>query len=678
MRVGTWVGMCFAGLLAAACAPQAPNPVAQRTQQFLEQPATQTTQEQAQPRTPPQRTPRAQPARTFSTVGTDAFLAPKNQRRAGSSALASVTPTGAISLNLVGASVEEAAKAVIGDALGLNYVIRDGLSGAITLQTTTPLDQSSLLEAFQTALELNGATLSEAGDLISIVPLSEATPRFIALGDERGLGRRIVVVPLQFISSQEMARLLEPIVSPSIILRVSERRNLLMVTGGKAEIDAVLEAVNLFDVDVLSGKSVALVRLQAANPKAVAEELSFIFETDEGGSLEGVLSFVPNERLGSVLVISSRARYIREAREFIQQLDATAGQSRRYSEVYLLQNRTAEDVQPVLAELLQAAEADPTANDQDLLLIDDGAPQVVGDPIRNAIIVLGTLREQEEIAQLINKLDATPTQVLLEATIAEVTLNDELEFGVRWFFETGGFRGRFSDLASGGTGPSSPGFSFLFDAAGVGLTLNALSAVTDVKVVSSPSILVLDNREAELRVGDQVPVATESAVNTQTNDAPIVNTISFRDTGIILKVRPRVSESGRVIMDIEQEVSDVVPTTTSGIDSPTISQRIIRTSIAVDSGETLALGGLIQDRQSNVKTRVPLLGDIPVIGAAFGSTDDVEQRSELLILVTPRVIRNTSEARRITEEFRDRLRAPDSLLSGGARGKRHQLQRIFN
>ena len=158
----------------------------------------------------------------------------------------------------------------------------------------------------------------------------------------------------------------------------------------------------------------------------------------------------------------------------------------------------------------------------------------------------------------------------------------------------------------------------------------------------------------------------------------IVNSISLRDTGVILKVRPRVSESGRIIMDIEQEVSEVTPTTTSGIDSPTISQRIVRTSVSVDNGETLALGGLVRDGVTNVKTRLPILGDIPVIGAAFGATDDVESRSELLILITPRVIRNADEARAVTEEFRRRLAGPDALLRGGAGGGRHQIQRIAN
>jgi len=293
------------------------------------------------------------------------------------------------------------------------------------------------------------------------------------------------------------------------------------------------------------------------------------------------------------------------------------------------------------------------------------------------VIAWATGTEHETVVALLTRLDATPPQVLLEATIAEVSLNDELDFGVRWFFERGDFSFAFSDLALGSVSSTFPGFSFLFNGGNAQIALNALSSVTDVNVVSSPSLLVLDNREAELRVGDQVPVATQSAVDSTDANAPIVNSIEFRDTGVILKIRPRVSDAGRVIMDIEQEVSDVAQTTSSGIDSPTISQRRIKTSVAVDSGQTLALGGLIQESTSLVKTKVPLLGDVPLLGEFFRSKGDDLGRSELLILITPRVIRDANEARRITGEFRERLSGPGDLLSGEGRSPRNTLKRLL-
>ena len=674
--------LCGLGLVVAlsGCADLlARDRVPERTpaREIIQQPLQQVQANPAQP-------VRQQLARGSTTTldpGSDRFLGTVTDRQSAVLSAARVEGADGTMLNLVGATIPEAAKVVLSDTLGLNYVIEANVVGKITLQSSTPLTRDALLEAFQTALELNGATLFYANGLVTVSPTTRAPPTFVSANDTRGYGRRIVVIPLQYISTREMIRLLEPIASADAVLRASDARNILMVSGSQSELDAILDAVNLFDVDVLEGKSVALVRLRAADPQSISVELAQIFESETGGSLEGVIDFIPNERLGSILVVTSRVRYLREAQDWIARLDASAGRAQRNSVIYALQNRTAEDLAPILASLLAARSSEGTAGVSNVepgtLGAAAGSARIVADDTSNAIIAWATEVEHQEIAGLIRRLDATPTQVLLEATIAEVSLNDELDFGVRWFFESGNFSFAFSDLATGAVNSSFPGFSFLFDGGSAQVALNALSSVTDVNVVSSPSLLVLDNREAELRVGDQVPVATQSAVDVSDPNAPVVNSIDFRDTGVILKIRPRVGESGRVIMDIEQEVSDVVTTTTSGIDSPTIAQRLLRTSVAVNSGQTLALGGLIQDRSSLLQTKVPLLGDVPVVGELFKSKEDDIDRSELLILITPRVIRDANEARRVTDEFRQRLRAPDELLDGGPRKPRHQLQRLL-
>jgi len=249
---------------------------------------------------------------------------------------------------------------------------------------------------------------------------------------------------------------------------------------------------------------------------------------------------------------------------------------------------------------------------------------------------------------------------MLEATIAEVTLSDELEFGMRWYFGNESNRGTFTDLAGGSVSSAFPGFSYFFSGvADVGVVLNALSSLTKVNVLSSPTLMVLDNRKATLQVGDQVPVVTETANSVTGANAPIVNSVELRDTGVILSVTPRVNDSGRVILEIQQEVSDVIATTTSGIDSPTIRQRKVATTVAVSDGDTLALGGLIQERKSTVKTRTPLLADIPIIGTAFRAKSSDAERTELVIFIRPRVTRDLGETRRITREFREQMSIAD-------------------
>ena len=240
-----------------------------------------------------------------------------------------------------------------------------------------------------------------------------------------------------------------------------------------------------------------------------------------------------------------------------------------------------------------------------------------------------------------------------------------MNFGLRWFFENGEFSGTFSDVGSGAVAANFPGLSLLFQGADARVALNALNSVTNVDVVSSPSLLVVDNQEARLQIGDEVPVATQQVRDTSDPNAPVVNTISFRDTGIILAVRPRVSSSGQVSLSIEQEVSSVANTTTSGIDSPTISQRRITTNVVVSDGQTIALGGLIEEGRNRTNSKVPGAGDLPILGALFRNRSDRIDKTELLVLITPRVIRNGQESRSVTTELRDRIRGSQGLIQNG-------------
>jgi general secretion pathway protein D len=182
--------------------------------------------------------------------------------------------------------------------------------------------------------------------------------------------------------------------------------------------------------------------------------------------------------------------------------------------------------------------------------------------------------------------------------------------------------------------------------------LDALNQITSVNIVSSPSLTVVDNKPAVLQIGDQVPITTQSATSVLTVGAPVVNSVSYKDTGVILSMTPRINESGRVLLDIEQEVSSVAQTTSSGIDSPTIRQRKIRTSVAVNDGDALVLGGMIQESKSVSRTQIPIFGDIPFLGNAASSKDNTIGKTELIILIRPHVIRSLNEARSVTEEYR--------------------------
>ena len=266
------------------------------------------------------------------------------------------------------------------------------------------------------------------------------------------------------------------------------------------------------------------------------------------------------------------------------------------------------------------------------------------------------------IEDALRRLDIPPLQVIIEATITEVTLNDKLQYGVQWFFQH--HRDQVSLIQGKGPTPTPaqvfPGFNYtIFNSAGgIAATLNALSGVTHLEVLSSPNLLVLNNQTASLQVGDQVPISTGTAVSTTGGGAPIVSSIDYRDTGVILKVTPRVNGGGLVLLDISQEVSNVNGAALNNpLNSPVISKRKVATSIAARDGETIALGGLISDNNTKMRGGVPILSAVPVLGALAGNRDNSRQRTELLILLTPKVVRNQEEAETVTDELKRKIRS---------------------
>jgi len=252
-----------------------------------------------------------------------------------------------------------------------------------------------------------------------------------------------------------------------------------------------------------------------------------------------------------------------------------------------------------------------------------------------------------------------------------------VSLGIRFFLEDNDWQTTFSDATSGAISPNFPGFSSLFTFGDSNAVINALAGATDVKIISSPTLMVLDNREAELQIGDQVPIATQTAISTEDASAPVVTSIDYRDTGVILKVSPQIGAGNNLTLEISQEVSSVANTSTSGIDSPTIRQRQITTSVVLQDGATLALGGLVQESDNRTDSRVPGLGDVPFLGSAFRNRDSSKDRTELLILIRPRIIRTDSQADAFSSEWRTRLSGANDTLQSGLGEPTHSLSEVL-
>ncbi len=295
---------------------------------------------------------------------------------------------------------------------------------------------------------------------------------------------------------------------------------------------------------------------------------------------------------------------------------------------------------------------------QILQLPGGGTPiSVSSDENNNAIVIYATARQYATISEALRQLDIAPLQVVIEAAITEVSLTKELKFGVQWLLNTGSSSLGFSEGATSVPTQVFPGFSYIVSSGNeITATLNALQTITTVKVISAPKVLVLNNHTASLQVGDQVPVSTGSLAGVGGADPTVASEISYLPTGVILTVTPRVNDSGLVLLDISQEVSDVKPGTSGNNQpTPTIEDRKFTSSIAVRDGQTVALGGLIRDNNSHARDGIPYLSQIPYLGSLFGSTDNNDDRTELLVLLTPRVVRNAIDAKTITEELKEKI-----------------------
>ncbi|MFL4984546.1 MAG: type II secretion system secretin GspD [Xanthobacteraceae bacterium] len=289
--------------------------------------------------------------------------------------------------------------------------------------------------------------------------------------------------------------------------------------------------------------------------------------------------------------------------------------------------------------------------------------RITADIANNTLLIYANQENYRIIERTLNQLDRPQLQVAIDATIAEVVLNNNLNYGVQVFLQSsdvglGRNKGsiNLTNLATSAVlARALPGFNFLAGSeANPRVILSALQSVTDVKVLSSPSLVVIDNQVATLQVGDQIPVATRSAVSVDAANAPVVNNIDYKNTGIILRVAPRINTNGNVLLDIEQEISNVANAASATL-TPTVSQRRVKSSISVASGQTVLLGGLIAERMERDKSGLPLLDKLGPLGEILGHNSGSVQRTELIIFIRPQIIRDGVDAHRVAEELRSRL-----------------------
>ncbi|HSM31898.1 MAG TPA: secretin N-terminal domain-containing protein, partial [Woeseiaceae bacterium] len=526
--------------------------------------------------------------------------------RKGSGVFVQGTGTGAgsgyaegdgVTLNFENASLPEFLRVVFESILKENYLLDPGVSGSVTLHTTRPVTQETVLPIVEAVLEQNGAALIRDEGMFKVLPLGNAagaanSPAVGRYPSSRQKGYGIQVVPLQHVAASELEGILTPFVPEGSSLGIDTTRNVLILSGPKDRIDDLLATVRMFDVDWLAGMSFAMFRLEYADAVSVVEELETIINTGGDTPLAGIVRVLPIERVNGVLVITHRPEHIDAIQALIKEFDwGLEGAAGRRLFVYELENGKAENIASVLQQIFGQKELEESRGGE--LAVPGAASSVfrraetvsrppplpgqatsvrrvqpatpatralpgtaespaadgsgdginaesqseitiIADQDNNAILVMATQQDYHAIEATIRRLDVSPRQVLIEATIAEVTLSNGLTYGVRWFLENTdwelGINAPVPENASG----AGLAFAFFDQSSDLKAFFDVLATQSDVKFLSTPQVMVLDNQTANIRVGDQIPVTTRSSQSTTNPDAPIVTEVQFRDTGTLL------------------------------------------------------------------------------------------------------------------------------------------------
>lgn len=632
---------------------------------------------------------------------------------------------GDISLNFPSTDVRTVAQAVLGDLLQVQWTVEPGLTAPVTVVTSQPISRQSVLPFLEEALRDSDMALIESNGLFRIAGFDQARRSGAGDGRSSNFGFSTEIVELQYVNAQEMERLLEPVL-PGVVKASNARGNSVTISGTTGQRASARDLLRQFDVNWLRGMSFALFIPQKTDSRLIVPELEKLLN-GPGSPTNGLVRLIAMESLNGILAISRQSQYLDDVNRFIEILDREGQNNEARLFVYRVQNGRSRDLARTLnrafgnaigggdgeennnissdVQFSQSPDGNGQQNDrgggngfslgggaargggqgfgggQDDFGDQDQAPlgavgrnggsaiaaTISSDDNNNAIVVFGTPREYAIIEEALRKLDVLPQQILIEASITEVALNDDLRYGLQWDFTSGTENAVLTDSTSSlGLNRQVPGFSFAFSPfSTLSGVLNTLQNTTDINVVSAPKLLVLNNQTAVLQVGDEVPVQTQSSVSNIDANAPTVNAIEYRNTGVILTITPRVNASGTVLLDIVQEVSDVnEAASVDGIESPTISTRRISTSVAVKDGEVLALGGLIRNTRTKGRIGIPFLSQIPIIGGLFGTQTNTSERTELIVLIKPRVLRGVDDARAVTDELRAKIKSLETFISG--------------
>lgn len=676
---------------------------------------------------PPQPAAPAATAVTAAPAAASPVVAPPAAVSTGTPVRAA---SGGISLRFDNADIYDVVQVVLGEILGVDYTVDPAVQGKVTLRSTNTVQNSDVLGVLQTALANLGVSVVKTGNTYKVVRDTNLARESLPAKGDSPQSPVMRVIPLQFVQAAQVAATLKPFASAGGTLVPDPTNKYLIVADRAAVVDRLVAIVETLDNELLRNINVRMLRPANADPLEIAKELEALFKTsgllNQPNSDAVKAFFLPIQRLGAVLVASSSEVAILTAEKWFSILDATPlKEADATVHVYPVANGTAAHLASLMQQIFlgtggtqagastanrptgltgasttqSATSATPTtglgsaANNAAAgqqassgLISRGNVPQaggsqigsqaglagavsIIPDEVTNSIIIRSSAEDFARIKKVLAKIDTLPKQVLIQVVVAEVVLNDTLQYGVEWWLNSqlsnngrswaakAGLEGLATPSSTlGAVSGSSSGFNYAVlngSSKVIGL-LNLLGRDTNVNLLSAPHVMAADGRVAKIEVGNDEPVVTQTvqSANTTSTGLSTSNSVQYRPTGLILEVKPTISANGIVSMAISQEVSSRIGSIgAGGTEYPRFSKRRVTTDVSVEEGKSLLIAGLIEDKGDDQSIGIPVAKDIPFFGALFGSTKKEKTKTELLITITPHIVSNSADADRIALNF---------------------------
>ena len=557
------------------------------------------------------------------------------------------------------ADITQVAEEILGNTLGVSYRVEPGVTGKMNFRIEQRLSKVQLLAALEAALANYDVVMVKDGD--TLVLKSRDTAQIggkINTGPSPSstIGYQIRAIPINYGSAEEIAKVLETVTHSKLVLYSSDKLGLILLGGRSEELDNALSTISLFDQSALADSRIRFFPLSNASASDVAADLDRVLRASGTASV----TVVPMTRLNGVFAFSKSAGALDEVTTLVSKLDVPSNDPSVHIWIYHPHGASAESLARTLNLMMgQGADVGPSpANLGPQTSAPTSAPasnmpaqaatsgmlnpsiRIVADKDTNSIIVNAPEAVRVRIQDVLTQIDHEPAQVFIEASILEVSLTNDFNMGVDWSAISPRLTGSSFSSTAVNSPTLAPGLTINYAGNDINVAVRALSSKSHVRILSAPKITTVENGTARLQVGDQVPIVTQTAQSTQTGTAPLVNSVDYRDTGVKLEVTPRITGSDRVALTVTQEVSSVAKTQTSGIDSPTIKQRLMQSQLIVPEGTVVALGGLISSSSTDGDAGVPGLKDVPVLGNLFKGRNLSTDRTELVVLLKVKIIRD--------------------------------------